>query len=636
MPSTTGAFGCRHRRAVQEVVSSISLNSNIASLNAQRRLGQSTENLRDSFARLSSGLRINKASDDAAGLAIASALDVDRRVFSQGVRNLNEGISLLSIADSALNELSNITIRLSELAEQSANGSLSTSQRKSLDEEAQALKDEYLRIAQSTEFNGQQVFAADFGELRLQAGFGEGGGVTSGLGGAIGDGSFGARTSYLTEVGTGDGRSYGVALGDLNGDGVLDMVTAGAINGVATGGYATVRLGTGDGSFGAATSYLAEDESAFGISRAVALGDLNNDGVLDLVTAGEANDGSSQGYATVRLGIGDGSFGAAQSYASEQGSSAGRSRAVALGDLNNDGVLDLVTSGEATSGSTQGYATVRLGIGDGSFGAATSLFAERGSSDGVSDAVVLGDLNGDGVLDLVTAGQADNGIAQGYATIRLGIGDGSFGTATSYATEQGATLGHSYSVTLGDLNGDGVLDLVTAGVANNGSAFGYATIRLGVGDGTFGVATSFETERGSIFGSSNSVALGDINGDGFLDLGTAGNAIDTGFQGFSTIRLGNGDGSFSAGISRPAEEGTASSYSLSLAFGDLDGDGVLDLVTAGMQETALLKALPQYDSPRPLQAYQPCLISHSKHKLTPDKPSQYFSVNSINLQSSEG
>ena len=102
-------------------MSGIRLNSNIPSLTTQRRLGQSTRDVNQSFERLSSGLRINRAVDDAAGLAIASALDTDAKVYATGIRNLNDGLSLLNIADGAITELSNITIRIRELSEQAAN-----------------------------------------------------------------------------------------------------------------------------------------------------------------------------------------------------------------------------------------------------------------------------------------------------------------------------------------------------------------------------------------------------------------------------------------------------------------------------------------------------------------------------------
>ena len=199
--------------------SSITINSNLSSLNAQRRLGSSTSALRDSYTRLSSGLRINKASDDAAGLAISESLKVDDRVLGQAVRNLEDGISTVSIADGALSQLSSIVIRLHELAEQASNGTLGNKQRAALDKEAQSLSDEYTRIARSTEFNNRYLFHGDYGELRLQAGYGTQGLIASGLGGAVGTGEFKEATTY--SVGA---NPWAVANGDFNNDGALDVI----------------------------------------------------------------------------------------------------------------------------------------------------------------------------------------------------------------------------------------------------------------------------------------------------------------------------------------------------------------------------------------------------------------------------
>ena len=132
----------------------ISLGSNISSLQAQRRLSNSTDQLSSVFERLSSGQRINKASDDAAGLAIADSLRADQRIATVAIRNANDGISTIAIADSALGQIGNVLSRLAELAEQSANGVYSTSQRSALSNEFVALASEIERIATTTEFNG--------------------------------------------------------------------------------------------------------------------------------------------------------------------------------------------------------------------------------------------------------------------------------------------------------------------------------------------------------------------------------------------------------------------------------------------------------------------------------------------------
>lgn len=135
-------------------MSSISIKSNIVSLSVQRRLAESTSMLEKSLQRLSSGQRINRARDDAAGLAIADNLRAESRLYGTAARNINDGLSLLNIITSALEEQSNILIRLGELAEQSANGAFSDNQRTALNGEYQALLQEFDRIAETTQFNG--------------------------------------------------------------------------------------------------------------------------------------------------------------------------------------------------------------------------------------------------------------------------------------------------------------------------------------------------------------------------------------------------------------------------------------------------------------------------------------------------
>jgi flagellin len=148
----------------------ITVNTNIASLNAQRRLGNSTAQLQKSFERLSSGLRIVRAADDAAGLSIADSLRADQRIASVAIRNANDGISLISIADGALSEMGNVLARMAELAEQSANGIFAPSQRSALQSEFIALGSEIQRIAVTTTFNGLNLLSGGQ-QIDLQIGF---------------------------------------------------------------------------------------------------------------------------------------------------------------------------------------------------------------------------------------------------------------------------------------------------------------------------------------------------------------------------------------------------------------------------------------------------------------------------------
>jgi flagellin len=148
----------------------ITINTNIASLNAQRRLGSSTGQLQKAFERLSSGLRIVRASDDAAGLAIADSLRADQRIAAVAIRNANDGVSLVSIADGALSEIGSVLSRMAELAEQSANGVLTSTQRSALQSEFTALGSEIQRISTTTEFNGLQLLSGG-AQVDLQIGF---------------------------------------------------------------------------------------------------------------------------------------------------------------------------------------------------------------------------------------------------------------------------------------------------------------------------------------------------------------------------------------------------------------------------------------------------------------------------------
>ena len=131
--------------------------NNIPSLNAHRILGVNNDRLARSVERISSGIRINRGSDDAAGLAISEALRSDIRALRQAVRNANDGISLINVTEGALNEQSGILIRLRELASQAATGTVGSSERQTIQLEFDALRLEIDRIANTTEFNGQKL-----------------------------------------------------------------------------------------------------------------------------------------------------------------------------------------------------------------------------------------------------------------------------------------------------------------------------------------------------------------------------------------------------------------------------------------------------------------------------------------------
>ena len=309
------------------------------------------------------------------------------------------------------------------------------------------------------------------------------------------------------------------ALGDLNGDGKLDMVTA---NGSAA--TASVLLGNGNGTF--QTQATVSTGTA---PRSVTLGDVNDDGKLDIITANRESN-----TASVLLGNGNGTFQTQTTVATGN-----RPYSVTLGDVNGDGRLDIITAN-----NNDNNASVLLGNGNGTF--QTQATFATGSS---PRAVAMGDVDGDGKLDIITANHGDASVS-----VLFGNGNGTFKPNADFATGS-----NPRALTLGDVNGDGNLDIITANFANS------VSVLLGNGNGTFKPKADFATE-----GSPRSVALGDINGDGRLDIITANYSSNT-----ASVLLGNGNGTFAAEVAFAAGDGP-----LSVALGDLNGDGRLDITTA--------------------------------------------------------
>lgn len=194
------------------------INTNILSLNAQRNLSASGNALAGSLERLSSGLRINSAKDDAAGLAIATRFTTQINGLNQAVRNANDGVSLAQTAESALQELTNNLQRVRELAVQSANATNSASDRAALDQEVQQRIAEIDRIASQTSFNGLKVLDGTFGTAAFQVGANVGETISVNL-------STGVRSSQIGQIAT-----------DTSGAVTANALTAGGV---------TIAIGTG-------------------------------------------------------------------------------------------------------------------------------------------------------------------------------------------------------------------------------------------------------------------------------------------------------------------------------------------------------------------------------------------------------
>ncbi|MDP2575158.1 flagellin [Vibrio penaeicida] len=160
---------------------SMTVNTNVSAMTAQRHLGNAASDINTSMERLSSGYKINSAKDDAAGLQISNRLNVQSRGLDVAVRNANDGISIAQTAEGAMKETTNILQRMRDLSLQSANGSNSKDDRVAIQEEITALDDELNRIAETTSFGGNKLLNGTFGNASFQIGADSGEAVMLGL-----------------------------------------------------------------------------------------------------------------------------------------------------------------------------------------------------------------------------------------------------------------------------------------------------------------------------------------------------------------------------------------------------------------------------------------------------------------------
>jgi len=232
----------------------ISIGSNITSLQAQRRLDITGGKLSQAFNKLSSGYRINRGADDAAGLAIAESLKAQSRIAGQAIRNTNDGISTIAIADGALGEVANILARLAELASQSANGTLSTTQRSVVSNEFVALSSEIERIASVTEFNGIKLLSGS-SQITIQVGTGSGAAS-----------QIGYQNQLATLAGIGLGNAAGALTYSINGTTDAGAATAARLALDAV--YAAIySVGAARGTLGGVESRLSTAIANLGVAR---------------------------------------------------------------------------------------------------------------------------------------------------------------------------------------------------------------------------------------------------------------------------------------------------------------------------------------------------------------------------------
>jgi flagellin len=263
------------------------INTNVLSINAQRNLSTSQATLATSLQRLSSGLRINSAKDDAAGLAISDRFTTQINGLNQAVRNSSDGISLAQTAESALGELTNNLQRIREIAVQSANASNSAADRAALDQEVQQRIAEIDRIASQTAFNGQKVLDGTFGTATFQVGANVGDTISVNLSTSVRATAIGKTADYVG----GSAYSSTLAVGQQGAGVDTTALSAGDINITLGSGQAVsvvaATAGAGAGQTTASAYAKAAAINSSGIAGLTATADTTVQ--LDLASAAVAN-----------------------------------------------------------------------------------------------------------------------------------------------------------------------------------------------------------------------------------------------------------------------------------------------------------------------------------------------------------
>ena len=271
------------------------INTNIASLNAQRNLNSSQNALAVSLQRLSSGLRINSAKDDAAGLAISERFTAQIRGLNQAARNANDGISLAQTAEGALSEVTNNLQRIRELAVQSSNATNSSTDRAALQTEVSQLLNEINRVADQTSFNGVKLLDGSFSGAVFQVGANAGESITVA---SITD----ANTAAIGSVSQASGGALSVAASGLTGFATAIAAGGVTLNGVDIGaiGGATSAAERAGQLVNAINNVSAQ--SGVGAVYNTATGQVTLSSAAVITVAGTTNSATVAGYANAAIG----------------------------------------------------------------------------------------------------------------------------------------------------------------------------------------------------------------------------------------------------------------------------------------------------------------------------------------------
>nr|MBV6631250.1 flagellin [Oceanococcus sp. HetDA_MAG_MS8] len=315
------------------------INTNVSSLQVQRNLSQTSSSLATSIERLSTGLRINSAKDDAAGLAISTRFTTQIQGQNQAIRNANDGISLAQTAEGALDEVTNNLQRIRELAVQSSNATNSSSDRTALQQEVGQLLSEINRVADATTFNGVNLLDGSFTGAIFQIGANAGENITVS---SITD----VNTAALGSVSTNNDAGLTVAASTLTNFGTAIAAGGVTINGVDIG--AISAAGSTAERAGQLVDAINEvsQQTGVGASYDAATGDLTLNSDTTVTVAGTLDDATLSGFANAAIGSATTQTGidtlTVANYAGAQ---------TALGLI--DSALDTINSTRATLGAVQ-------------------------------------------------------------------------------------------------------------------------------------------------------------------------------------------------------------------------------------------------------------------------------------------
>lgn len=504
------------------------INTNIASLNAQRNLTTSQASLNTSLQRLSSGLRINSAKDDAAGLAISQRLTSQIGGLNQAARNANDGISLAQTAEGDLTQIGNNLQRIRDLAVQAANGSNSASDRAALNNEAGQLVSEINRVASNSNFNGVNLLDGSFTNQTFQVGangtsndqitigsiasakstsLGVGSGssyATNLSGSAATTDALGAGGLVVNGFNVGSSSSDGVSYKDSNGSAIAKAAAINAASG-NTGVTATVSANTVTGT------------GATGFATAVATGDIKINGV-DLGPLGAAGSAAERGaQVTAAVNAKSSQTGVTASYDTTTGAvslTATDGRNITIEKAATGGSDDNVTG--LTTGATAGLAfstttSAQVNLSSSSdkgITVSTGSDIRNTSGTAASTGISAGDLKINGVdIGAVAASTEASVTGQNLADAINKV------TSKTGVTASTTTAG---AITLTSVNGAN-FDITATAAAN--TAFGYTT-----GTTTISAAAGAGTTAAGLTAGTKAATVTAGAGLSSLDLSTASGA----------------------------------------------------------------------------------------------------------------